>query len=239
MEISKLPPLDAPLHGESVFGPKRETPDVEGRSDPIGESGSGSSASSEVRSVERGGAASGGELNEEEQREVAEFERRDLEVQQHERAHRNAAGSLAQGGVSYEYAVGPDGKRYAVGGEVQIDVSKEPGDPDATIRKARQIRRAALAPKQPSGADRAIAARASRMEAEARREMSRAEIDGIEEEGSVVGEESGASVAADPTTEGPAVGEAVPAGPAPVIPSADEPDPGSNEEPGAHIDLFA
>ena len=32
------------------------------------------------------------------------------------RAHLSAAGAYAHGGASYEYELGPDGKRYAVGG---------------------------------------------------------------------------------------------------------------------------
>ena len=38
------------------------------------------------------------------------------------------------GGASYEYDNGPDGKRYAVGGEVSIDTSTVSGDPQATIQ---------------------------------------------------------------------------------------------------------
>jgi hypothetical protein len=56
---------------------------------------------------------------------------------------------------------------YAVGGEVQIDTSPA-GSPEATIRKMQQIRRAALAPSQPSGTDRAVAAQASQIETQAR-----------------------------------------------------------------------
>lgn len=82
-----------------------------------------------------------------------------------------AAGGLAQGGASFSYQTGPDGKRYAVGGEVSIDVSKG-RTPQETIDKARQIRAAALAPADPSGQDRQVAARAARMEMEARQEMS-------------------------------------------------------------------
>jgi len=58
-----------------------------------------------------------------------------------------------------------------VGGEVQIDTSPA-GSPEATIRKMQQIRRAALAPSQPSGTDRAVAAQASQVETQARMEKS-------------------------------------------------------------------
>jgi hypothetical protein len=52
---------------------------------------------------------------------------------------------------------------YATGGEVQIDTSPISGDPEATIRKAETIRRAALAPASPSDQDRRVAAMAARM----------------------------------------------------------------------------
>ena len=60
-----------------------------------------------------------------------------------------------------------DGRRYAVGGEVDLDVHWP--TPDETIRNAQQVRSAALAPAQPSGQDRAVAAAASQMEAQALR----------------------------------------------------------------------
>ena len=65
---------------------------------------------------------------------------------------------------------GPDGKMYAVGGEVKIDTSRE-NDPEATIRKMQQVRRAALAPTPPSATDRSVAAQASQIEAQARTDL--------------------------------------------------------------------
>ena len=111
------------------------------------------------------------ELTPEEQKQVKELKRRDREVRQHEQAHKAAAGQFAQGGPSFEYEIGPDGRRYAVGGSVAIDTSKVQNDPEATIRKAQQVKRAALAPKDPSSQDRKVAAEASRLEAEARKEL--------------------------------------------------------------------
>ncbi len=112
------------------------------------------------------------QLSDSERKELEKLKKRDAEVRQHEQAHLAAAGSLSQGGASFEYQQGPDGKRYAVGGEVSIDTSKVAGDPRATLAKARQIRQAALAPAQPSSQDRRVAADAARMEAQASREMS-------------------------------------------------------------------
>lgn len=109
------------------------------------------------------------DLSAEEKQTVNELKKRDAEVKAHEAAHMAAGGGLVQGGASYEYQSGPDGKMYAVGGEVQIDMSAA-NSPEATIRKMQQIRRAALAPAQPSGTDRAVAAQASQIEAQARME---------------------------------------------------------------------
>lgn len=112
--------------------------------------------------VELSAAASGArELSTEEQARVRELKQRDAAVRQHEAAHLAVAGSYARGGASYEYVTGPDGRRYAVGGEVQIDSSPVDDDPDATIRKMQTVRAAALAPADPSAADRQIAAQAA------------------------------------------------------------------------------
>jgi hypothetical protein len=81
-----------------------------------------------------------------------------------------AAGGLATSGASYTYQRGPNGVSYAIGGEVNIDTS--PGaTPEETIQRARTIQAAALAPAEPSGPDRAVAAQAQQMEAQARAEL--------------------------------------------------------------------
>lgn len=94
---------------------------------------------------------------------------RDREVRAHEQAHVAVGGRYA-GAPKYQYERGPDGVHYAVGGEVPISTSKE-ATPEETLRKAQVVRRAALAPAEPSPQDRKVAAQATRMEAEARREI--------------------------------------------------------------------
>lgn len=111
-----------------------------------------------------------GKLDPKQQQEVTELKTRDQLVRQHEAAHLAAAGQYATG-VTYRYVTGPDGNRYAVAGEVGIDTSKIAGNPEATIAKAQTLRRAAMAPADPSGQDQAIAAAASQMEAEARQQI--------------------------------------------------------------------
>ena len=87
----------------------------------------------------------------------------------HERAHQTAGGPLT-GAATLQTVRGPDGKLYAVGGEVSIDVSPE-GDPRSTIRKMEIVIRAALAPSNPSGQDRAVAAQAKRILIEAQQQL--------------------------------------------------------------------
>lgn len=111
------------------------------------------------------------ELSEEERRLLNELRARDAEVRAHERAHLAAAGPYANGAPTFEFQTGPDGRQYAVGGEVSIDSSPVPGNPEATVRKAQTIKRAALAPREPSAQDRQVAAQAAQMEAKARQEV--------------------------------------------------------------------
>jgi len=105
-----------------------------------------------------------------ERAEIQALKARDLEVRRHEQAHAAAGGPYA-GAPSYEFTTGPDGARYATGGEVSIDTSPVPGDPQATLEKAQTVRRAALAPAEPSEQDRRVAAEASQMAAQARIEL--------------------------------------------------------------------
>lgn len=105
----------------------------------------------------------------EEKREVQELKARDREVRAHEQAHAAVGGEYA-GSPSYDFETGPDGKQYAVGGEVSIDISEE-RDPEATLQKMQQVRAAALAPNEPSPQDLRVAGEASRKASEARADI--------------------------------------------------------------------
>ena len=101
--------------------------------------------------------------------QVRELKQIEREVIAHEAAHMAAAGALG-GGVSYTYTAGPDGKRYITGGEVPIQI--QPGStPEETLRNMQQVQRAALAPADPSGQDRQVAAQAAAMAAQTRSEI--------------------------------------------------------------------
>jgi len=107
---------------------------------------------------------------EKEQKQINELVAIDREVHAHEQAHAAVGGEYA-GTPTYKFVKGPDGISYAVGGEVSVDTGPIPNDPEATIRKAQQIRQAANAPADPSPQDRRIAAEATRLESEARAQL--------------------------------------------------------------------
>lgn len=111
----------------------------------------------------------GEEYSEEELAKIEDMKARDQEVRTHEQAHKSAGGQYAAS-PSYTYETGPDGKRYITDGEVSIDIAEE-SDPQATIDKMQVVKRAALAPAEPSGADRRVYAEASNKEAAARQEL--------------------------------------------------------------------
>lgn len=115
--------------------------------------------------------ADGKPLNEDEKKEVEALAKRDREVKAHEAAHQASAAGFARGGANFEYKSGPDGKQYAVGGHVNIDAGPVQGNPRATLQKSQVVQRAALAPADPSGADRAVAAAAAQMALQAQKEL--------------------------------------------------------------------
>jgi hypothetical protein len=113
-------------------------------------------------------------LSQQQLQELRQLKLRDKEVRTHEQAHLSAAGRYARGGPSFTYQKGVDGGSYAIGGEVGIDVAKE-SSPEATITKMQTIKRAALAPANPSGADKRIAAQANAKESQARQDLLQAQ----------------------------------------------------------------
>ena len=124
---------------------------------------SGQSTQSEKSVGEKG-------RREKEQKQINELSAIDREVHAHEQAHAAVGGEFA-GTPTYKFVRGPDGVSYAVGGEVSVNTGPIPNDPEATIRKAQQIRQAANAPADPSPQDRRIAAEATRLESEARAQL--------------------------------------------------------------------
>lgn len=149
---------------EEVEPVSKGKPNQEERSSQPDEATSALQSKARERSAEK-------ELSLVEQQQIQQLSQRDREVRQHELAHQAAAGQHG-GSIQLDYTVGPDGKRYAVSGSVQVDMSPE-STAEATIEKAEQIKRAALAPAEPSGQDRAVAQQATMMAMAARAEMLR------------------------------------------------------------------
>jgi len=137
-------------------------------------------AAQEAASVEKQAKpespAVGNELSETEREEVRDLKMRDREVRAHEQAHASVGGQFA-GSPSYELERGPDGQSYAVGGHVSISTSPVPNDPKATVDKMDTVKRAALAPADPSSQDRRVAA-----DAEAKKTAARAELNTLKRE---------------------------------------------------------
>ena len=143
----------------------------------------GKGVSAQATAVQNGndstGAASpakaNGKLTQQQQSEVQKLKKTDQDVRKHEQAHLSAAGGIAVSGINYKYTTGPDSKSYATGGDVSVDTSPVPNDPAATLRKAETIRRAALAPSDPSAQDYSVAAQAEQMANKARMQLLQAQ----------------------------------------------------------------
>jgi len=101
---------------------------------------------------------------------INDLKQRDKEVKAHEAAHASVGGSTT-GAPSYTYEEGPDGKRYAVAGEVAVDLSPIAGDPQATITKLQKVYSAALAPAHPSIQDTRVASSAAKLILQAQSEI--------------------------------------------------------------------
>lgn len=172
----------------------------EGQDLAIGtEDASGSPAGAELGEEDEGTNKSDG-LSEGEEKQVEKLKERDREVRAHEQAHARTGGGHA-GAPSYSYQQGPDGKRYAVGGEVSIDTSAE-RTAEATIRKMQVVIRAATAPAEPSSQDLKVAqqARAQLQEAQAQvRQERAAEQSGGDEATSAAGADGTSAAGAGPT----------------------------------------
>jgi len=110
------------------------------------------------------------------QQEIKGLQQRDREVRSHELAHASAGGATT-GAPSYSFQVGPDGKKYAVEGEVSVDLSPVEGNPRATIAKMQKVYNAALAPADPSIQDTRVANSAAQLIAQAQSELLSVELD--------------------------------------------------------------
>jgi hypothetical protein len=107
-------------------------------------------------------------LSTEEKQITSELQARDTEVRAHEAAHQS--GGAATGAASYTYQKGPDGRMYAIGGEVPVSM-KSGSTPQETIANAQAVIASAMAPADPSGQDQAVAASAMMMITKAQQQL--------------------------------------------------------------------
>ncbi|OGU14245.1 MAG: hypothetical protein A2X61_16655 [Ignavibacteria bacterium GWB2_35_12] len=178
VEVQKIAPIDSQPNkklpqdkftpsdsfGNSEYNKLNETYNASGKKSTLGATAKQNNTK-ETGSKNIAGADS--ELTPEEKKAVEVLQKADKMVRAHENAHKAVGGSLVRGG-NFTYTSGPDGKVYATGGEVQIDISPVKDNPEATIQKMNQVRAAALAPADPSAQDRSVAALASSIAANAR-----------------------------------------------------------------------
>jgi hypothetical protein len=134
--------------------------------------------SSDVEKKDKKSSQDPNQLTDDEKTVVKDLQARDSEVRAHEAAHQAAGGGMT-GGASYTYEKGPDGRMYAIGGEVSIS-TKGGSTPQEAIANARQVEAAAMAPANPSGQDFAVASSAKIMEMKAQQELTKQEQNQIQ-----------------------------------------------------------
>lgn len=157
--------------GQTAAQASRPSAEGRGRADGTGAATRASSAATEG-------------LTPDELQLVRQLEQTDRKVRAHELAHLSVGADLVRGGPSYSYETGPDGKRYAVSGEVSIDASPAK-TPEETVPKAQHIRSTALAPADPSAQDYRVAASATQMEVDARMALAKQQSEQIRSSESV------------------------------------------------------
>ncbi len=91
----------------------------------------------------RSGVAAESELTSAKRQVISELAARDREVRDHEAAHTNTGGRFT-GASSFTYERGPNGRNYAVAGEVSIQVSSSAIEsPQDAVERVQAVRRAA------------------------------------------------------------------------------------------------
>ena len=102
-----------------------------------------------------------------EQKAIDELKRRDKEVRVHEAAHGSDPRLVKIGAAQFDYTIGPDGKAYATGGKVTLSTGSA-RTPEEALSKAEALKKAAMAPGEPSSKDFQALSSAIDMESEAR-----------------------------------------------------------------------
>ncbi len=91
-------------------------------------------------------------LSDNEQKAVNELKSRDKEVRLHEAEHMRNPELISVGGPKFTYAIGPDGKAYAIGGNVTLTTGK-PKSPEDAMQKAMALKNSSMGVGEPSSKD--------------------------------------------------------------------------------------
>ncbi|MFH2060913.1 MAG: putative metalloprotease CJM1_0395 family protein [Pseudomonadota bacterium] len=159
-------PAIVPAYGPTIIDQTSQVQDPEKTGQNNDQTDTQSNNSQDVSTPEQNfepdtTTVNGQALTQEQMRVLDQLRQVDTQVRRHEMAHVAAGGRYITSGATFSYQKGPDGRNYAIGGEVGIDTAPIPGDPQATIQKMRQIKSAALAPANPSAQDMKVASQAT------------------------------------------------------------------------------
>jgi len=104
------------------------------------------------------------------QHTIDRLKSRDREVRAHEMSHSTNPGLIKIGSAQFDYTIGPDGKAYATGGKVTLTTGSS-RTPEDALSKAEALKKAAMAPGEPSSQDFQTLNAAVAMEFEARNQI--------------------------------------------------------------------
>ncbi len=86
------------------------------------------------------------------QKIIEQLKKRDSDVRNHEMAHGANPELITIGPTQFDYTIGPDGKAYATGGKVILSTGRAKTDEEALV-KAEALKKASMAPGEPSSQD--------------------------------------------------------------------------------------
>lgn len=86
------------------------------------------------------------------QRIIEQLKSRDKEVRSHEASHSISPELVKIGSAQFDYTIGPDGKAYATGGRVTLSTGSAM-TPEEALSKAEALKKASMAPGEPSTKD--------------------------------------------------------------------------------------
>ena len=158
----------------TVTGPETGEAEAkaEAEAEAQGEDGRALREATEARERSNLGRADQGSKNKNVSAQVQRMRVQEQEVRRTQ-VIKAAVGGAFAGDSTYQFALGPDGHRYIVGGDVAFDVSPVENNPRATISKMRRIRAAAGVSVQTTQSDRVTTFMSVRTEGSARSQLAK------------------------------------------------------------------